>query len=416
MAHEVLMPKLSSTMDVGEITMWFKEEGDPVAVGEAVFEVMTDKIAIEVEAYEEGILLKKYIEAGEKAPVNSVIAYIGEAGEKVPDKILIENDEKSSVKETDKQETDKEKDTVKVENVQSKNIRATPAARRIAREQGIELSTVTGSGPKGRIQAQDVKKHKVTSAVSQSKDPVTNPQELKAPAHIENVIPWSGMRKVIADRMSASKATIPHVTMNAEVDMTKVKELRGQLLPLVEEQSSERISFLEIIIKATMVALKAYPEFNAHAYAEGIHRFSEINLGLAVAVSEGLVVPVIHNADAMGLGALTKATKEIAAKARDGQLSPKEMSGGTFTISSLGKTKVQSFNPIINAPEVAILGVGGMYDKVIVEQTEEGPQFKATPVVNLSLSFDHRVVDGAPASAFLSMIAETLENPMKLLL
>ena len=221
------------------------------------------------------------------------------------------------------------------------------------------------------------------------------------------------MRKVIADRMLNSKTTIPHVTMNAEVDMTKLKELRGQLLPMVEEQTGNRISFLEIIIKASMVALKSYPEFNAHGLAEGIQRFDEVNMGVAVAVAEGLVVPVVKNASRMGLSELTKSVKDVTQKARDGQLSPQEMSGGTFTVSSLGRSKVQTFNPIINAPEVAILGVGGMYDKLVLDATGE---VKTISALNLSLSFDHRVADGAPAAAFLSMIVEMLENPMSLLL
>ncbi|MGG5329545.1 dihydrolipoamide acetyltransferase family protein [Enterococcus sp. AZ163] len=401
MAHEVLMPKLSSTMDVGTITTWLKDEGDSVEVGEAIFEVMTDKIAIEVEAYDEGILLKKYIGDDESAPVNSVIAYIGEAGEEVPDEMP--GAEAAAIEETATEPEKVEEKAVEAAPVAAKNIRATPAARRIAREKGIDLQKVAGSGPKGRIQAQDVAKYQEKPAVP----------EASAETSSGELIPWSGMRKVIADRMLNSKTTIPHVTMNAEVDMTKLKELRGQLLPMVEEQTGNRISFLEIIIKASMVALKSYPEFNAHGLDEGIQRFDEVNMGVAVAVSEGLVVPVVKNASRMGLSELTKSVKEVTQKARDGQLLPQEMSGGTFTVSSLGRSKVQTFNPIINAPEVAILGVGGMYDKLALDASGE---VKTISALNLSLSFDHRVADGAPAAAFLSMIVEMLENPMSLLL
>lgn len=401
MAHEVLMPKLSSTMDVGTITTWLKDEGDSVEVGEAIFEVMTDKIAIEVEAYDEGILLKKYIGDDESAPVNSVIAYIGEAGEEVPDEMPGSTEEAAPAEEKAAEPEKVEEKAVEAAPVAAKNIRATPAARRIAREKGIDLQKVAGSGPKGRIQAQDVANYQ------------EKPAAPAAEANSGELIPWSGMRKVIADRMLNSKTTIPHVTMNAEVDMTKLKELRGQLLPMVEEQTGNRISFLEIIIKAAMVALKSYPEFNAHGLEAGIQRFDEVNMGVAVAVSEGLVVPVVKNASRMGLSELTKSVKEVTQKARDGQLSPHEMSGGTFTVSSLGRSKVQTFNPIINAPEVAILGVGGMYDKLALDATGE---VKTISALNLSLSFDHRVADGAPAAAFLSMIVEMLENPMSLLL
>ncbi|MGM0165153.1 pyruvate dehydrogenase complex dihydrolipoamide acetyltransferase [Enterococcus sp. AZ135] len=403
MANEVLMPKLSSTMDVGTITTWLKNEGDSVEIGEAIFEVMTDKIAIEVEAYDEGILLKKYIGDGDSAPVNSVIAYIGEAGEDVPAEMPGAEIEASE--ETKAEETPAVVEPVEETIVATTKVRATPAARRIAREKGIDLQKVQGSGPKGRVQALDVKEYQAPT--------VSKPA---AKADEGELIPWSGMRKAIADKMSESKQTIPHVTMNAEVDLTKVIELRKQLLPMVEERTDERLSFLEIISKAAMVALKAYPEFNAHAYAEGIKQFNHINLGVAVAVADGLVVPVVEQADQKGLSDLTKAVKTVTKKAREGQLMPAEMSGGTFTISSLGRSKVQTFNPIINLPEVAILGVGGSYDKLVVEDTPEGLQVATITALNLCLSFDHRVADGAPAAAFLSMIVELLENPMSLLL
>lgn len=404
MANEVLMPKLSSTMDVGTITTWLKNEGDSVEIGEAIFEVMTDKIAIEVEAYDEGILLKKYIGDGDSAPVNSVIAYIGEAGEDVPAEMP--GAETEAAEEAPAEETTATAEPAKETTVATTKVRATPAARRIAREKGIDLQQVQGTGPKGRIQALDVKQY-------QEKPVAAAPAQKAAEGEL---IPWSGMRKAIADKMSESKHTIPHVTMNAEVDLTKVIELRKQLLPMVEERTDERLSFLEIIAKAAMVALKAYPEFNANAYEDGIRRFEHVNLGVAVAVDDGLVVPVVEQADQKGLSDLTAAVKAVTKKARDGQLMPAEMSGGTFTISSLGRSKVQTFNPIINLPEVAILGVGGSYDKLVVENTPEGPQVATITALNLCLSFDHRVADGAPAAAFLSMIVDLLENPMSLLL
>lgn len=405
MANEVLMPKLSSTMDVGTITTWLKNEGDSVEIGEAIFEVMTDKIAIEVEAYDEGILLKKYIGDGESAPVNSVIAYIGEAGEDVPAE-MPSGEAEAAVEEKAEKAAEAVAEPVNETAVATTKVRATPAARRIAREKGIDLQKVQGSGPKGRIQAMDVKEYQ---------EPVSSVAPKAAAAEGE-LIPWSGMRKAIADKMSESKQTIPHVTMNAEVDLTKVIELRKQLLPMVEERTDQRLSFLEIIAKAAMVALKAYPEFNAYAYEDGIKQFDQVNLGVAVAVDAGLVVPVVEQASQMGLSDLTAAVKAVTKKAREGQLMPAEMSGGTFTISSLGRSKVQTFNPIINLPEVAILGVGGSYEKLVVEDTPEGPQVATITALNLCLSFDHRVADGAPAAAFLSMIVELLENPMSLLL
>lgn len=412
MAHEVLMPKLSSTMSEGTITMWLKNEGDSIDVGEPIFEVMTDKIAIEVEAYEEGILLKRYIENGQSAPVNAVIAYIGQANENVPDEMPGIESESIEVSIDMNLHEDisvsKEEDTCSTDtSTTAKNVRATPSARRIAREKGILLNEITGSGPTGRIQAMDVKNY--TSINKQTTvDKISNLSEKG------ELIPWSGMRQVISERMVASKTTIPHVTMTAEVDFTKAIELRKQILPMVEETVQERISYLEIIAKASMVALKNYPIFNAHGLEEGIQLYSHINLGIAVAVEDGLVVPVIPHADQMGLSTLTQSVKEKTKKARNGELKPSEMSGGTFTISSLGRTKVNSFNPIINAPEIAILGIGGMYEQLVLD--EETKEVKNQARVNLSLSFDHRVVDGAPAAAFLSQIVQLLENPLGLLL
>ena len=434
MAHEVLMPKLSSTMTDGTITVWLKQEGDAVEVGEAIFEVMTDKIAIEVEAYEEGILLKRYIGDGESAPVNSVIAYIGEAGEKVPDaRPGGSADESSGVNEpsakaaeaaaTDQlNPVDEGIESGAHQSTDSK-VRATPAARRAARENGIELQKVTGSGPKGRIQAADISAYTESAAKKSIKDRQsdqthqTHPtRQAAANTETGQLIPWSGMRKVIADKMLQSTSTIPHVTMNAEVNMSAMVQLRSQLLPMIEEQTDQRLSYLELIIKATTIALKAYPMFNAHATEEGIRQFDDVNMGVAVALPEGLVVPVVQQANRMGLSELTASVKELTSKARDNQLAPDEMNGGTFTISSLGRSRVKEFTPIINAPEAAILGVGGLFEKLSVDMYNDREKIEHCPTLNLCLSFDHRVADGAPAAAFLSRIAEILEQPMSLLL
>ena len=406
MAHEILMPKLSSTMDVGTITVWLKEEGDRVEVGEAIFEVMTDKIAIEVEAYEEGILLKKYIGNDGSAPVNSVIGYIGEAGEEVPatmpgletseeviEEVVVEVKEIATKVEESSFKTDK--------------VRATPAARRLARLNNVDLYDVKGSGPRNRVQAQDILSYQPAITVSSVATVVDDAFEL---------IPWTPMRKIISENMVQSKREVPHVVMTAEVDMTKVVSLRKDLISLVEEETNERLSYLEIITKATTCVLKKYPIFNSRSSEEGIYQYKHVNMGIAVALEDGLIVPVVKNADKKGLAELTTDIKELTRKARNSQLTKDEMTGATFTISSLGKSKVKHFTPIINYPEAAILGVGGMYEKqeIITENGEVKVINK--PVVELSLSFDHRVVDGAPASNFLSDLVTILEEPMSLLL
>lgn len=405
MAHEILMPKLSSTMDVGTITVWLKEEGDRVEVGEAIFEVMTDKIAIEVEAYEEGILLKKYIGNDGSAPVNSVIGYIGEAGEEVPATMPgLETSEEviEEVVEVKEIATKVEESSVKTDKV-----RATPAARRLARLNNVDLYDVKGSGPRNRVQAQDILSYQ--PAVTGSSVTTVADDEFE-------LIPWTPMRKIISENMVQSKREVPHVVMTAEVDMAKVVSLRKDLISLVEEETSERLSYLEIITKATTRVLKKYPIFNSRSSEEGIYQYKHVNMGIAVALEDGLIVPVVKNADKKGLAELTTDIKELTRKARNSQLSKDEMTGATFTISSLGKSKVKHFTPIINYPEAAILGVGGMYEKqeIITENGEVKVINK--PVVELSLSFDHRVVDGAPASNFLSDLVTILEEPMSLLL
>lgn len=373
---------------------------------------MTDKIAIEVEAYEEGVLLKRYIEADESAPVNSIIAYIGEVGEVVPENQPTTSDlEKTvSIDRVGENESTTSLTDVALRNTSAtKKIRATPAARKEARKQDLDLAQVNGTGPKGRIQSKDIHSLIEISEKSQS-------ESKEKHVNNTNLIPWSGMRKVIADNMLHSYTSIPHVTMTAEVDLTKVVSLRTQLLPEIEQQTSKRLSYLEIIIKAVTIALKQYPIFNAHALTEGIQQFKEVNIGVAVALAEGLVVPVVKEASRMGLNELTSSVKTLTEKARLGTLAPAEMRGGTFTISSLGKTKVQSFTPIINTPEVAILGVGGLYETLSTDLYHGLEKIETVPKLNLCLSFDHRVADGAPAASFLSLIVDLLEEPMKLLL
>lgn len=396
MAHEVLMPKLSSTMAEGSITQWFKEEGDPVEIGEAVFEVMTDKIAIEVEAYEEGILLKRYYDIGESAPINSVVAYIGELGEVVPDV-----PERPDSVTADLSKNEDEAVAVianSATGLQGGAVRATPAARKLGREKGLDLSQITGSGTNGRIHVSDVQAFE---------PPVKEGEGIE-----EVIIPWGGMRKAIADRMTASKQQLPHVTMNAQVDMTEVIRLRQELLPIIEEQTSQRISYTEIVIKAVTVALRQFPRLNARVMADGIHEFSRVNVGVAVSLEDGLVVPVIKNADLLTLSELTTEVKNVVSKARNGQLTGDQLTGGTFTVSSLGAGVVRDFNPIINAPEVAILGVSSLYE---APYQTEGAGLAMRSCLTLSLSFDHRAVDGAPVAAFLSVLVSLLEHPYTLL-
>ncbi len=397
MATEVLMPKLSSTMDEGSVTEWLKNVGDTVKVGEPIFEVMTDKIAIEVEAYEAGVLLGRYVEVGEKVPVNTVIAHIGDAGEKV------EAPTKSS--------TSKAVETINEEVVEiaasapiakpTGDVRATPAARKLARENNVDISQVYANltdSPRVHL------KH-VQEAINNPKSQSTT--VVPTITQSEVLVPWKGVRKMVADQMVKSKATAPHVTLNAEVDTMNLVDLRKTLLANAKETDT-RISFTHLIAYYTAKVLTKHTNVNARALEDGIHQYAHVNLGIATAMDDGLIVPVIQNADTLSIRSLADIAKDLSKRARTNALVSAELNGGTFTITSLGTTEVLNFNPVINVPEIAILGVGKTYTKLAFNEQKEVVE---RTYLQLSLSFDHRAIDGYPAALFLSDLVKLLENP-----
>ncbi|MFD2705007.1 dihydrolipoamide acetyltransferase family protein [Salibacterium lacus] len=445
MAKEVFMPKLSSTMETGTILQWMKNEGDPVEMGEPVFEVMSDKINIEVEAYEEGFMLKKYYNVDDVVPVNTVVGYIGEKEENVPDTPPESTEDAESKAEPAPEQnepTAEGSESAPVNQIEQGQVRATPAARRVAGEEGVTLSDVTGSGPKQRVQQQDVYNHVKNAPQAPKATPLArkwaeeqqvdlNTVEGSGPAdkiYTKDLssgtqqstsaepdrIPMKGVRKVVADRMTESASTVPHVTLYSDVDMTEAIRLRSQLQDKVVEQTGSKLSYTEIIMKAVAAALKRHPSINASLSSDQqeilLHR--DINIGLAVATEQGLVVPVVPRAGDKGLTDLVKESKELARDARNQQLKPGQMQGGTFTISNLGMYAVDGFTPIINQPEAAILGVGQMKEIPV----GRNGNVELRPMTTCSLSFDHRIVDGAPAAAFLTELKQMLEAPYELLM
>ncbi|PTM53286.1 dihydrolipoamide acetyltransferase family protein [Desmospora activa] len=428
MAQAIWMPKLGMTMEKGTILQWFKEAGDPVEEGEPILEVMTDKINIEVEAYTSGTLLRILHGPDEEVAVNEVIGYIGEEGEVVPEGRPSKQDElelESSVSKLRQNSSAlprKEgfsgakgasvttpKSTVAVPEAPLsglETIRATPSARRTARKLGVFLHEVTGSGRKGRIHREDVEVY----ATRKSMDKPSLSREISQKSQGE-IIPYRGMRETVGRRMAESAFSAPHVTLFTDVDMGAAIETRQQLLEVVEQQTGYRLSHTELILKACAFALKQHPEVNASLQGKEILRHSHIHLGLAVAVEEGLLVPVIRDANRKGLAQLTQECKELAQAAREKTLTPDQLSGSTFTISNLGMYEVDGFTPIINQPESAILGVGRIKEKPVGVDGE----IKLRPIATFSLSFDHRVLDGAPAARFLQTVKQTLEQPEILL-
>ena len=443
MAKEIFMPKLSSTMEVGTLLQWFKEEGESVDIGEPLFEIMTDKINIEVEAYDRGILLKKYFQPDDQIPVNQVIGYIGEPGEKVPDEppALSEESNEQSGEKTEQSETNE--GAVEVKSNENGKVRATPAARRLAKEAQVDLRNIVGSGPKGRIHLKDVKQYLETEKAQPKASPLARKIaeheniDLKAlqgsgaggkvmKQDVINAIQassqkaqqpevrkkLSGLRKVVADRMVQSAFTAPHVTLASDIDMTKAIEMRTALLPVVEKQTGFRLTYTDIIIKAVGTALSRFPEVNVHLEHDEIIYKNEVNVGVAVAVKDGLMVPVIKQVEQKGLAAICAEAKDLSKRAREQKLRPDELKGSTFTISNLGMYPIDVFTPIINQPEIAILGVGRTQEKPVVVNGE----IVIRPMMTVSLSFDHRVIDGAPAAEFLAEVKRILENPYEMIL
>lgn len=430
------MPKLGMTMEEGVLTEWFVNEGDEVVKGDPLFEVMTDKINIEVEAPESGVLLKVLADEGETVPVNKVIGYIGETGEAIDDVPPQLQDVKTETTDAvvapapqfaaQPAPAEKEKDTVV-----PRTVRATPSARRLARIHKIDLSTVTGTGPRGRIQARDVEQaaeqqkaqaprergvetaapEKPTAEeTARTTRSATEPAPYPAPAYTETV--YQGIRQVIGERMVQSVREIPHVTLHRWANMERMLQFKSQWEDVVREEAGYKLSLNDLLVLACVRTLKRHPELNATLDEGSIRSYGETHIGMAVQTDAGLVVPVIRGANRMSLSEIVKALRDKIERAKNRKLTPEELGGGTFTISNLGGYGIELFTPIINAPQAAILGVGQM----TVQPVWDGQSWQPVHQLPLSLSFDHRIVDGAPAAEFMQTLAEYLEQPQKLLI
>ena len=462
MAVEVIMPKAGSEMEEGEIVQWFKNEGDHVEEGEVLLEIVTDKVNMEVEAEATGTLLKILAQAGDVVPVVKTIAWIGEPGEKIPG--ASESGEVAPAETVIEKKVDYTP-VKEVEKVDYSGLRATPAARAYARKKGIDLSKVKGSGPKGRIHKDDVLDYKLNSKVKIS--PLAEriakiegintesivgtgpngkimkadimavlhgvqkaeaapkaevaPKAAKAPkAPNENqwgvveTVPMSPMRKVISKRMSESYFSAPTFVVNVEVDMTELLALRKKVVDAIIEETGKKATVTDFISLAVIKSLMKHPYVNASLSGDEkemyLHHY--VNLSIAVGMDSGLVVPVIKGADKMSLKELVVASKEITTKALAGKLKPDEMADSTFTISNLGMYGVKSFVPIINQPNTAILGVSATVQKPVVLNGE----VKVRPIMTLTLTADHRVVDGLEGAKFMKTLKEAIENPLSLLI
>ncbi|MDT0648970.1 pyruvate dehydrogenase complex dihydrolipoamide acetyltransferase [Autumnicola edwardsiae] len=422
------MPRLSDTMEEGTVASWLKKEGDKVEEGDILAEIETDKATMEFESFYEGTLLKIGIQEGETAKVDSLLAIIGPEGTDVSGiseggakKSSGKSDKKSDKKEDKTAEKQKdiaateEKSATTSESKDGGRIFASPLAKKMAEEKGIDLSKVEGSGENGRIVKKDIESYKPSEKSAEQTQGTAGSEEQRAsvqpyvPAGEESFeeVKNSQMRKVIAKRLGESKFTAPHYYLTIEVDMQNAMASRKQ----INEMPDVKVSFNDMVIKASAMALRKHPQVNSQWTGESMKLAKHIHMGVAVAVEEGLVVPVLKFADQMSMTQIGGNVKNLAGKAKNKKLQPQEMEGSTFTVSNLGMFGIVEFTSIINQPNSAILSVGTIVEKPVVKNG----QIVVGNTMKLTLACDHRTVDGATGAAFLQTLKTYMENPVTML-
>lgn len=407
MAEAVIMPKLGLTMTEGTILNWFKKEGELVRAGEPLFEVETDKVALEVNAAASGTVLKILAEAGTTAPLSEVIAYIGEPGE-----MVAEDQTPPPVKEEDAiaSPPQPEAGVGPAEPLTNgeERLKVSGLARRLAREQGVDISTLQGTGPQGRIVEADILR-----AIEARKGVGAAPGQPAGPAFAESPFELrllNSVRKLAARRMSESFQSAPHFYLGVELNVGKLVTLRDNLLVYVDARQGVRITYTDFLLRALALALPGHPLLNAAWDGEQVRVYSQVHLGVAIATDSGLVVGVIHQAERLRLEELARQRAALSDRARAGKLAPDDVAGGTFTLTNLGMYAIDDMIPILNPPQSAILGAGAIVERPV----GENGQVVLRPTLRLTLSVDHRVADGADAAQFMKDLRQLLEEPEKL--
>ncbi|MBS6981047.1 MAG: dihydrolipoamide acetyltransferase family protein [Oscillospiraceae bacterium] len=412
MAYEVLMPQLGLTMEEGTVSQWVKHEGDPVKTGDVLLEITTDKLTNEVTSEHDGVLLKIVAQEGEDVPVKGLLCYVGQAGESVGDAPAAAPAAAAPAAAPAAPAAA----PAAVPVAAGARLRVSPLARKMAAKLGVDLSKLTGSGPSGRIRQQDV-----LAAANAAQAAAPAPAAAAAPAarpaakgglelmEGDTVVKLAGMRKVVAQRMLQSHTEIPPVTQNTKVDVTELMKFRKMLLA----ETGSKYSVNDLILKATAKCLRAHPEVLVSLDGDQIIQRAHVNLGMAVALDAGLIVPVIRDADRLGLDALSAAAKDLASRAKSNKLTPDEYKGSTFSVSNLGMFGIETFTPIVNQPDAAILGVCAVEDELVMD--DQGGISKHQ-VMRLSFTYDHRLIDGAVAAKFVMALRDLLEKPMSIIL
>jgi pyruvate dehydrogenase E2 component (dihydrolipoamide acetyltransferase) len=399
---EVIMPKMGDGMEEGTLVEWLKKDGDQVKSGEVIGNIQTDKATLELESPGSGVLTGFLIEPGQTVPVGVPIAAILKSGEKPPD-----GWGKGNGKPAKSAETAAKAEAVTpvaavsgAASAPSSKVKASPLAKRLAKESGVEIGRINGSGPGGRVVADDVR-NAGTSA--------SNPKvQQVAVAAEDKKVPLNNLRRIIAQRTQESKQNAPHFYVTVEVDVEKIEALRA----FFKEEESGKVSVNDFVVKACALALQQMPEVNATFQGDHVIQFGAVNVGVAAAVEDGLLVPVIKNAQDLTLRQISDAARSLVEKARAGKLHPDEMSGSTFSISNMGMLDVDNFSAIINQPNAAIVAIATAKRRVVPVSDEE---VEIRTMMNVTGSFDHRVVDGAIGARFMNVVRDYLQNPTRLL-
>ncbi|MFD2255427.1 dihydrolipoamide acetyltransferase family protein [Luteolibacter algae] len=450
MSVNIEMPKLSDTMTEGTLIKWHKQVGDTVEIGDILAEVETDKATMEMEAFDEGTLTEIRVQEGDKAVIGGVLAVLdgdssgaasgGSSSSSAP---AAETSEKPAAAQEqaseERVEARSESAAPASASSDGSRIKSSPLARKVAAELGVDLANVSGTGPAGRIVEADVKQAASDAPATKSPSPAataaaklseavkartsgaaaSTPAAAAPAAAIQPVakegderIELSSMRKVIASRLLTSKTTIPHFYLHVEVDAAPLMALRKQVNDQAEKTHGNKYSVNDFILKATINAAGTVPAINASFAGDHIVKFKHVGLSVAIAVEDGLVTPVIKEAESKSLLAISRAVKDFAGRAKEKKLKPAEFDGGTITVSNLGAWGIESFDAIVNPPQAAILSVGGAIEKPVVKNGQIVPGLR----MNIGLSADHRVVDGAVAATFLAEVKKLIENPALMLL
>ncbi len=434
MAIAVEMPKMSDTMEEGVLVSWLAEEGDTVSAGDVIAQVETDKATMDLEVYDDGVLLKKVVAEGASVPIGGLIAVLGKEGESPEDILGRYSDDGAAVATEDPKESELETSKISGDGASAEpveaiathangDIKASPLARKMAQDAGLDIGALAGSGPEGRIVKRDIEAALGGAApifVPTTKKPATSvppprpatvPQPTFSGKEYDS-LPLSQMRKTIARRLSESKFTAPHFYLTMEMDMENAVSARASINEVAEARGDGKVSFNDLITKACAMALKMHPAVNSSwMESEGaIFRHNRVNVAIAVAIDEGLVTPVIRDADLKSLTQIASETKELAGRARDRTLQPEDWEGSTFTTSNLGMFGIEEFTAIINPPNACILAIGGIMDVPVVKDGAVVPGKR----MRVTLSCDHRVVDGATGSAFLRDLKRFLEDPVRM--